>query len=385
MKERIYSLILFITSSWVFSGLWLTHGSLKKLTALAIIFFVYSIIFYPKIIINNIKKKSTIIILLITLLSLYAKYYHGGIFGSFTRSCLIACMISLAFNAECIGKHKIKYSIYIGLLINISFLIYTTIFSHESRPFYLMNPNIYAPVFGLFFLYFSCSTFKSRKIIDLIFSIIALYGVFIMQSRGVIVASIVALFVMSYYVILRQPFKLKIKALILLIPVLLSTLLINTSIGMKLYNKTNTEYDKIESGNLNTSIGFRIQMGIIAKNLIAEKPFVGQGDNFYSARKEIIKDKNYNTKINNFKTLHNVYSDSWVKLGLLGFIISILLTISPLLILKGSSDIALGLSFTIFTFSISMVDTALLGGEYLLMLIALTSIYKYQFLTYTDK
>ena len=244
----------------------------------------------------------------------------------------------------------------------------------ESRPESFMNPNIYAPVFGLFFIYFCYSTLKHHNIVDLILSILAIYCVSIMQSRGVIVASVLSLSIIlmhSTYIVSKNKI---VRSLVLLIPIIFMIILLNSKLGEKIYDKSTHEYNQIKNGNLNTSIGLRIEMAYIAKDLILENPLAGYGDDFTDARKEIIKKNDYNPIINKFKTLHNVYSDSWAKLGLLGFISSLLLTLLPILLLRKTPSIILGLSLTIFTFTISMVDTALLGGEYLLMLIALSYI-----------
>lgn len=377
MKTKItYNILLFINLLWIFSGLWLSHDSLKKLTALAIIFLVFSLISNPKVIIANIKKKHNIFIFILVILSLYAKYFHGGIFGSFTRSCLILYMIAISLNTEKTNITLLKHSITLGFLLNLGFLVYIRVFLQESRPENFMNPNIYAPVFGLFFIYFCYSTLKHHNIVDLILSILAIYCVSIMQSRGVIVASVLSLSIVlihSTYIVSKNKI---IRSLVLLIPIIFMIILLNSKLGEKLYEKSTHEYNQIKNGNLNTSIGLRIEMAYIAKDLILEKPLAGYGDDFTSARKEIIKKNDYNPIINKFKTLHNVYSDSWAKLGLLGFISSLLLTLLPILLLIKTPNIILGLSLTIFTFTISMVDTALLGGEYLLMLIALSYIYR---------
>lgn len=375
MKTKItYNTLLFIILSWMFSGLWLSHDSLKKLTALAIIFLVFSLIFNPKVIIANIKKKYNIFIFILVILSLYAKYFHGGIFGSFTRSCLILYMIAISLNTEKTNITLLKHSITLGFLLNLGFLVYIRVFLQESRPESFMNPNIYAPVFGLFFIYFCYSTLKHHNIVDLILSILAIYCVSIMQSRGVIVASVLSLSIIlmhSTYIVSKNKI---VRSLVLLIPIIFMIILLNSKLGEKIYDKSTHEYNQIKNGNLNTSIGLRIEMAYIAKDLILENPLAGYGDDFTDARKEIIKKNDYNPIINKFKTLHNVYSDSWAKLGLLGFISSLLLTLLPILLLRKTPSIILGLSLTIFTFTISMVDTALLGGEYLLMLIALSYI-----------
>ncbi|WP_417884166.1 O-antigen ligase family protein [Vibrio rumoiensis] len=241
-----------------------------------------------------------------------------------------------------------------------------------------MNPNIYAPIFGLFLLFFINSNIDNLNIYKLILTIVSLYSIIIMQSRGVIISSIIS----STYIIIhilisritRIKFSFKKATFIIIGTCLLASLTIN--ITYNLYNKTAIEYASITEGHLNTSIGQRIQMLLIAKDLIADKPIIGHGSDFKQQKDRIIIKNNYSKSIKSYKTLHNVYTDSWAKLGILGLLVAIYLTLLPYLILRKTNKYYFGITLSIFTLLVSIVDTALLGGEYLLVLLCISYIYK---------
>lgn len=373
-----YNTLLFLNSLWILTGLWLSHDSLKKLTALSILLFAFSLIAKPKVIKCNLLKKHNIIFIVISLLSLYGRYYYGGVFGSFSRSSLIILMISLSLDDKCIMIDYIKSSVSIGIIINFAFILYSILYLNITRPDLFMNPNIYAPIFGLFFLFFMNTNIDKFQIYTTLLAGISLYSVIAMQSRGVAVSSLASGFLLLLYFFSPKlkTLNFSLKKTIITIIVSFSLILTISNITYNLLKKTAVEYSYIKKGHLDSSIGQRIQMFLIAKDLIIENPVAGHGSDFKLEKENIINKKQYSSEIKTYKTLHNVYTDSWAKLGILGLLTVIYLTALPYLILKRTSKAYFGLSLSIFTFLISMVDTALLGGEYLLASLCICYIYK---------
>ncbi|WP_175365440.1 O-antigen ligase family protein [Aliivibrio logei] len=364
------------------AGLWLLPDGLKLLSGISIVFLLFTLLTNKTtILLNRIKQNKIIILsLFFTLIVIITKELYGGIYGSFMRSCIIFSVLFICIYSQNTTKRSLYIPILLGILLNSSYLIYTTIIKDIYRPVEIMNPNLYAPLFGIFLiLSFNFVDFKKPtllSVVSLISSLLLTFSVVVMQSRGVLAASLFALLALSFNTILIN--KSKLKTIGILLSIVFISIYFNQEKIDILYKKSMTEYGRISNGDLNSSVGLRIQMLTVGMSMIKEAPLFGHGKDYKEIKTKTVEKKSLNKVINTFSTLHNVYIDSWAKLGILGFLMTILLTLLPYLLLKGSSYWVLGLSLSSFTFIISMVDTVLLGGSFLLAIITICLILKYQ-------
>ena len=381
MIKHIHNLLVSISILWITAGLWLLEDGLKTLTGISIVFLVFTLVITsPRELLLRIKNNNLIIFsLLFTAIVIIIKEYYGGIYGSFMRSCIIFSVLFLCIYSPKTNKFSISLPIIFGAVLNILYVLYVIYIEGRSRPTAMMNPNIYAPLFGCFMIIsFYFINFKKKNHITIgssILFLLLLLCVILMQSRGVLAASIFSLSILFIYQLTAYKHKLIIT--LSLISIVIFSGFMNKNRIENLYNKSVYEYHRIIKGDLNTSIGLRIQMLDIGITMISEKPLIGYGNNYKQEKAKVIKENNKNQVINSFSTLHNVYIDTWAKLGILGLIATILLTFLPLLILKGSAYWVLGLSLSSFNLIISLVDTVLLGGDYLLVMITISLILKY--------
>lgn len=371
MIKHIHNLLVSISLLWITAGLWLLEDGLKTLTGISIVFLVFTLVTTsPKDLLTRIKNNKLIILsLLFTVIVILTKEFYGGIYGSLMRACIIFSVLFICIYSPKTSKYSVTLPILLGGLLNIVYVLYVTYIEGQSRPITIMNPNLYAPLFGclviLAFYFIKFNKPNYLTIISTTLFVSLLLCVVLMQSRGVLVASAFALFILFVHKLSNHRNKLTIT--ISLASVILFSGFMNQDRIQRLYNKSFYEYNHITKGNLNTSVGLRIQMLDVGLTMISEKPIIGYGSNYKQEKTKVVAEQKNNKVINTFSTLHNVYIDTWAKLGFLGFIATIFLTLLPLLILKGSEYWVLGLSLSSFNFIISMVDTVLLGGPYLLV------------------
>ncbi len=359
MSKNILDIIVMINIFWCFTGLWFFPGSIKVSMGIAITSILIKFFFEKNKIIETIKKNAVIIILLLV------TFIFGEIidvfFSSFSRSILTASILIAS-----IKKFDSKI-IFITAIVHASYLVYMVLYLGLDRPQEILNPNIYGPIFGLLFLLSFNEFLMSRKVVILVISIILLWAVFIMQSRGVILGCLVALTLSLF----REATYILRKNILISLGVIFSITIIltNTNKIENLYNNTMSEIHNLNNGYMSSSIGLRLEMSLVSFEMIKEKPIFGHHDDFYNVRNKIINDYNFNHQIISFKTLHNVYLDSWARMGIFGLIIFIFFTLYPYISLRKTDNRVLGIALSLFTFIISMVDTALLGGPYLLVLL----------------
>ncbi|HEH9413606.1 TPA: O-antigen ligase family protein [Aeromonas salmonicida] len=124
--------------------------------------------------------------------------------------------------------------------------------------------------------------------------------------------------------------------------ILLTTLFLLSSIPEVTHriDETKQEFTLISEGDRDTSIGIRLQLWLSAINVIKIHPFVGAGTKNYPH----IMDQQYQQGMITKAALsfkyahyHNQYLDSYVRYGIIGFIIAVVILISPS-ILYGQQD-----------------------------------------------
>ena len=102
------------------------------------------------------------------------------------------------------------------------------------------------------------------------------------------------------------------------------------------YSQTIYEIKKIQSDDYSTSVGLRLQMWMLAPELIKQKLILGHGQE----QREILKDKLEHGEISGplyhyaSAHFHNQFLDKVVKSGIIGLTLVIGLLIYPLMIVK---------------------------------------------------
>ncbi len=369
MKDWVLEKLFFFNILWAFSGLWIFNDGLKILLICSSLLMILQLTTYRKETIAQIKNHSGFILSMFTLV--IANMILGLFFNSFQRAIISLIILIPLIKFKPKNSYFIDKVILISCIIHASYLVYNVFYIGEDRLIGNLNPNIYAPIFGLLFVISINVFFDNKKPAYLIISALLLSCVFLMLSRSVILACIFC------FIISSLP-KMKLKniiltfAIIALIPFLFS----NKPVFEKVFSRTKTEINHISHGNLDGSFGLRVQMFFISCELIKQHPIIGHGKSFTKARNTIIDKEKYNPEIKKYKTLHNVYFDSWSKMGIAGFFLFIIFTIYPYFLLRNTKYNSLGIGLTSFTFFISMFDTALLGGPYLLVLFLAIYLFK---------
>lgn len=259
--------------------------------------------------------------------------YHG--YSSTAIRAFSVSLVILVFTPKSIInkiRENLHVLIFIGSLSSFSFVFYEYYILNYGRS-WAINPVRYTTIAStlailslmMFILY------KERKIkIVSIISLLMSFNVLILgQTRGTLLAFTSSLIL--FFVVLHLYINIKIsrKLIISLMIISLPFVYLNKSVIEQRYNTTVNEVVNISSGNLNTSIGYRLQMWKSGLTMIKESPLIGYGDNHLEEKERQFKEGFINKKVAAYTHYHNQFIDSFVKLGLIGFLSVTSLFLAP--------------------------------------------------------
>lgn len=235
---------------------------------------------------------------------------------------VFAYLMKYGFSERVVG-----YAIAVSALACGGYALYEKFFLDLSRAGNLTNPIRYGylvttmSMLCLFYAWFAKTSVE--KLIFYSVAVVSLVGAFSTGTRGIVV---VLVFLLGIFIINRKiagNVSWKQMALFLGISALSVGIIHNqTDILSDYVDKTAAEIERIDSGNLNTSIGYRLQMWHTALYLGANSFITGAGHDYEVIRekaKGFIEDEGYNPIIlTQYGHFHNQYLDSFAKEGILG-------------------------------------------------------------------
>ncbi len=363
-----YNTIKFFIASpiiWLFTGFLFVPGSDKIIVPLTILSMFLSISKYKLAIA---KKNINSIILLIILLSIAyggISYVTHGFSSNEIRALSVSFLFFLFTSKDIINKQQLSILIITSSIISFCYLSYQSIILEVHRASYPFNPIPYSAILSIYATYSLFMFFYEKNRLMLLSYFLFVIGIFLTETRG----AILALLCSSIFIIIyKVSSSLKLISKKQLIKYSTLSIFIVISVGyivkdpvLKRYNETIIEVQSIQSGNMETSIGIRLQLWKAALDIFVEKPIFGVGDNHLDYLKQLYNDGKVSKTIVDFgpNHYHNQYLDKLVKTGIIGLLLLILLQSALLISLKfkNTKTTILALSITITFIINSLTDT----------------------------
>lgn len=185
-------------------------------------------------------------------------------------------------------------------------------------------------------------------------------AIILSETRGVWLALIsIAFIYLSLMLIRKATFK-KIGSYTLL-SIFILTIALSLNTVQQRIKETKYEISAIQSGNLDSSWGIRVQLWKSAIDIIKSNPIIGVGTlGWKESIEQKVKNKELtnNIKIDRFSNshVHNQYLDSYVRFGILGPIIVILFITLPIFTYKNMNNYCLKLYLPAFLFITGLSD-----------------------------
>ena len=331
-KKNILDSVILFPFIWVTTGMFLYPDG-KKLMVLFVLMSVITSIYSYGIKMQWLNIKNNKLLWLIgtwLIFALFSKLYHG--YGSSVLRVLFTSFLFFASLPPSLVINKINFKtlIIISALTSMVYLILQVFILDLGRN-WTINPIPYATfstVISIIAFHYLLN-YKSKRdcFVWLIIFIIGVIPLLYSQTRGLWLA----LGILIIFLTLKMLFSGK-KSIYLLIPLILALIASYHLGGEKItqrISQTQSEIQQIIDGNMDTSIGQRLQMWKAAIILSQKSPLLGLGDSHAKYKKELVDQHVVSPKIIRYSHYHNQFLNTFVKGGFLGLVILLLSIILP--------------------------------------------------------
>ena len=340
--KRNLSLLLILPYFFAVTGMLVLDGGDKKLIPFIILSIVISIFLYKKeLIIKNIKHPFIWLLSLLCIYTIFSYYYHGASSREI-RALLGATLFLLFFPYQILTQRVIKWIVLVGSFVVCINSIYFNLYMGIERDAGYINPIPYATACALisiisFSLLLDNSPLK-EKVLPLIAFLLSLPPIILSEARGIWLAFTLSIFFIFIAKCMKTPpSKNKLLFVFIFTAILTSTgaLLFKDKINER-YDRTIYEIERIQADDYSTSIGLRLQMWMLAPDLIKQKPILGHGQEQQEILKGKLKSGKISKQLFHFASAHyhNQFLDKMVKSGVVGLIFITLLLLYPLMMIK---------------------------------------------------
>jgi len=340
--KRNLSLLLILPYFIAVTGMLVLDSGDKKLIPFIILSIIISIYLNKKEqIIKNLKSPFIWLLSLLCVYTIFGYYYYGASSREI-RALLGSTIFLMFFPYHILTQRMIQWIVLVGSFTVCINSIYFNLYIGIERDAGYINPIPYATACALisiiaFSLLLDNFPLKG-KVLPLIAFLLSLPPIILSETRGIWLAFTLSIFFIFIAKCIKYPpSKRKILLTFIFTAVLTSTgaFLFKGKINER-YDRTIYEIERVQSNDYSTSIGLRLQMWMLAPELIKQKPILGHGQE----QREILKYKLKNGEISNHlfhfasAHYHNQFLDKMVKSGIIGLILLIGLLLYPIMKIK---------------------------------------------------
>ncbi|EGU33593.1 O-antigen ligase family protein [Vibrio scophthalmi] len=334
-KKNTIQFLFALPTIWAFSGLFLYEKSDKHFFTLCIIVFFLGLFQLGfNAIVEQIKnRKLTWILLIAVIFSAFTKLTMGGS-SSELRVLGAIALYSMVLPNYVIEKIKSNLIFLIALasIISVSYISYQTFALQIDREYWSINAipyTTFSAAITSIAIYLAFISSKNKQRITSLFSAcLGLSSIIISQTRGTLLAVTIAALLIAALMIIKYK-KNSIFIVASIIAISLVSFLNHEKIEQRII-QTKHEYHAITSGNLNTSIGYRLQMWKAGWELAKSPTIFGLGKNHVEAKQELYEKGLISKASIGFKHYHNQYISSLVMKGIVGLMMTLAFLLMPL-------------------------------------------------------
>ncbi|GHA43909.1 O-antigen ligase family protein [Photobacterium aphoticum] len=339
-KKTLLNAGMLLPIIWLFSGMLLMRSGDKPMVGFAIVAIIASICAYGfNMAKSNIKNDKFLWVLLATTgYALFSYHYHG--LSSRELRALLTASLFLVFFPHHLLNRYLHVLLLIGSLSSLGFAFYWGVYLGVDRGLWDINAIPQATMsaaLGLLSLVSALYLSNPKRTICLLAFFLSTAAVLISQTRGIWLSYfvLIALFIIFQ---IRHVLTSK-KGLLACVAILIAGGFSLHPIVEKRIGETQYEISQIMNGNLNTSIGLRLQMWALAPKIIDDNWLLGLGEEHKQKFNELYQQGSVSQALKHLNPAHyhNQYIDKIIKGGVVGLSLFIALLIIPLLSLTKST------------------------------------------------
>lgn len=339
--DGYYLLPMFILSCLAFNS-W--NGK-HYISRLVVMMFVVALLTARNVLIENLNKPSIKKMMIFWLgiafvLSCY-HFFRGEAFGT-PRTIFVSLLYIVIVPWSNIDRQKVLLAILFGGIVAGALSIYEHEVLNVRRVGGIINQipfALYAAMTLLIAIYSLKKYQQNRMILFTCISILGSFSAIIMSEvRGIWLSMLCVTILFIATQVTKSTAR---KVTMTTVLTLLALLVLSTTNEVnRRIDETKNEFISIANGNKDTSIGIRLQLWHSAIDIIKANPLAGVGTKGYQQIMEHQYKQGLITKTAlTFKNAHyhNQYLDSYVRYGLIGLTIAILMCISPFVLYRNSN------------------------------------------------
>lgn len=324
------------------SAMLVLDGGDKKIIPFMILSIITSLYLYKnEVLIKNIRSPLIWLISALCAYTVFSYCYHGASSREM-RALIGVTLFIIVFPYQSLTKKAMQWIVLIGSISIFINSLYFNIYLGIDRHAGYINPIPYATACALIsVIAFSLLIEKSpakEKLLPSIAFLLSLPPIILSETRGIWLAltiSIVSIIIVKC--ITNPP---SIKQLLFTVT---CTTIITISGGLLFKDKlvqryANTVYEitKIQSNNYNTSVGIRLQLWMLAPELIKIEPLLGHGNEQQKILKIKLDNNDISNQVFNYASqhYHNQFLNNMVKSGIFGLVLILGILFYPLMVIK---------------------------------------------------
>lgn len=336
IKNNKYAPMLFLVPTiWMTTGmLWDGNGDMR-LVPIVLVVAAFSIFFFRfEAIIENFKSSFWIKLLFINGMFGAVAYGFYGFDSRELRATLIILVLLLVTPQYFYTKKAMQWGLFFAAVSCSIYGYYYQVYNYLPRSHWPINAIPFATICGLISissLGILLTSFKDKSIFIIFLSIaFSVMGLLLSHSRGPLIAVLLVMSLLFFYISFRKSIALSIYVLIGLIVAILG--FSKLPIVQERIDSTAREYHLVKMGDYSTSVGVRLQMLLIGTELWKDKPILGYGKEIKHEFNRLESEKRINSKVNRLisMTFHNGYVDKFVLYGVFGGLIFLMFLAYPI-------------------------------------------------------
>ncbi|KIF46852.1 O-antigen ligase family protein [Vibrio owensii] len=334
----LFRLLMILPLMWSFSGM-LIYPDAKKTQVILVVLAILSSFFChdKKVIFDNIKGNNLVrFLFFLVVISLFLKLLHGYSSSVIrTLSCFLLYFAFVPKNVFRAFKRKLPFLLLVSSVFSFGYAFWSTYILDLGR-WWSINPIPYSSVsvgacVGSLFFLLSRSG-RSIQLLMIVTFALSLNVIIFSESRGTALAVFsVSVLIILFFMHLKIDI---IRKVVIIFLILVSSLIVNANLIQNRMDRTSNEIAQIESGNMNSSIGLRLQIWKAGIYLIKDKLLVGYGDNHRKAKETLLDQGVITQDVVKFTHYHNELINAWVLNGLVGVIMILSMLFVPFYLCK---------------------------------------------------
>lgn len=353
-KKSIIDFIITLPVLFTFTGIFLYENAVKNIHVLILISCTLSLLTYGCSHIKTQTKENKLIwiVLSLTIYGIIQSQLHGysnGLIKTYL-SILTYLIIVPIRNIQSIYKNLLAY-VLLASICSMLFYLYQEDILNKSRENWdigVLHYTVLSAWLTCFATHTLLSTkIRKRQLLAIFVIIVNIFIIISMQARGTYLALIITILLFASYFAYKKS---KLILFTTMMIVLLSSIAHIPAFDQRIA-QTKHEINSISNGNLNTSIGYRIQVWEAAYYIIPTAPILGVGDKHKDMKSTLASQGIISNVAANFRHYHNDYINTLVKNGAIGLILMISLLIYPIRVFiksKSFSNLPLLFLFSIY-------------------------------------